>query len=213
MHFYYCDPLSRQNAKWFSNAIESQSNAIESQSNAIESIERNRISIEPIESQSNLKIGVIFDWDSIAFDNRISTVRLRSIGSIAEPVRLTSSGYNYFFYFQLFMVSFYQDLIVATAFLRAATRTRNVFVFCILYFFTVLFVIILSRLTEFVWWRVYWGLGIIPLLPDLRYLFYGQHNSVICGAFALYSMHNHLVTSFTFTKLRIAGGKILHCLV
>ena len=65
-----------------SNLNRTQSN----QSNAIESIERNRISIEPIEHnrisiefQSNLKIGVIFDWDSIACDNRISTVRSRSI--------------------------------------------------------------------------------------------------------------------------------------
>ena len=50
MHFYYCDPLSRQNAKWLSNAIESQSNATES-------IERNRISIEPIErNRRQLKI-------------------------------------------------------------------------------------------------------------------------------------------------------------
>ena len=45
-----------------------------------------------IESQSNPKIGVIFDWDSIAFDNQISTVRLRLIGSIVESVRLRSSG-------------------------------------------------------------------------------------------------------------------------
>ena len=48
------------------SSYESQSNAIESQSNAIE-------------NQSNLKIAVIFDWDSIAFDNRISIIRLRLI--------------------------------------------------------------------------------------------------------------------------------------
>ena len=98
MHFYYCDPLSRQNAKWLSNAIESQSNAIEP-------IERNRISIEPIERnrisiefQSNLKIGVIFRYSieirlrsTIKFQP-FDRIRLRSIGSIAEPVRLTSSG-------------------------------------------------------------------------------------------------------------------------
>ena len=42
-------------------------------------IEHNQMQSNTIEPQSNPKIGVIFDWDSIAFNNRISIVRLHSI--------------------------------------------------------------------------------------------------------------------------------------
>ena len=61
--------LPRKHPANLFTAEASQPNAIESQLNQSNTIE----------FQSNLKIGVIFDWDSIAFDNRISTVRLCSI--------------------------------------------------------------------------------------------------------------------------------------
>ena len=68
--------------RWISNTIESQSNAIESQSNQ---------SNNYLEFGCSIEIRLRSTIEFQPFDR----VRLRSIGSIAEPVRLTSSsGYG-----------------------------------------------------------------------------------------------------------------------
>ena len=79
--FDWCDWLSITASPCYATAFFTanwnQSSLGAGQSNTIESIEYNRIQSK----QLNGKSWVTFDWNSIAFDNRIAIIRLSSIDS------------------------------------------------------------------------------------------------------------------------------------